>query len=161
MIPFEKLKEINKITSKSVVIKQEKSPILISNFECMYEDEMTGQYGNPERLRHFMEYKNVSNTNVVAIQFGIAAFDTFNGFMGKFGGVTMGELSPNSQTKGEWSQNVYAAFLFKKYGTGVSYVSAVRAENGAIWRADMTSILQELQKFEQDLKMEDLKEPKR
>jgi len=159
MISFEELKEIYKTTNKSVILKQERSPLIILSYESMFEKAYQGSYdSHPDRIRHSIKFRNVSNNNIVAVRFGLAAFDTFNCFMGKLGGMTMDDIASNSEHDAEWKQDAYAAFMFEKYGTGVAYIDAVRAENGAIWRADMTLVLEELRKFEQDLKMEDLKE---
>jgi len=81
--------------------------------------------------------------------------------MDGFSGWSIETVAANSDASGEWTQHTYATFSFKKYGTGVAYVKAVRFADGTIWRADMAEVVIEMQKFEKDLKKEDLEEKKK
>jgi hypothetical protein len=107
-----------------------------------------------------VSYTNTTSKKIVAFQIGLAAFDAFNGFMGRFSGWSVEEIPAGQAKDGQWAQRPYAAFAFQRFGTGVAYVNAVRFEDGSIWRANLKEVLVEMQKFEKDLKAEDLAEKK-
>ena len=143
----------------AVILDQKDSPLKITAYSAIFEPESRGRYDtHSDRIKHDLKYSNVSEKKIVAIRIGIAAFDTFNNFMGRFGGVSIDELQPKAETNGAWTQSPYAAFLFKKFGTGVAYVSELRFDDGTFWRADMDSILAQMRKFEATLVKDDLKE---
>jgi len=147
----------------SVTLKQSNAPLTITQYSASFEEERSGgrySSGNPDQINHSVTYINSSNKNIVALQIGLASFDAFNGFMGRFSGWTTEKVAAGESKKGEWSHRPYAAFSFKGYGTGVAYVNAVRFEDGSIWRANLKEILAEMQKFEKELKAEDLAEKK-
>ena len=143
----------------AVILEQKGVPLKISSYEVAFESESRTRFdSHSDRIKHSLNYSNVSEKKIVALRIGIAAFDTFNNFMGRFGGVSIEELAPKSEANGVWTQSPYAAFLFKKYGTGVVYVSEIRFEDGTFWRADMDSVLAQMRKFEATLEKDDLKE---
>lgn len=147
----------------SVTLKQQNSPLTISQYSAEFQEETSsGRYttGNPDQIRHLVTYINTSTKEIVALQIGLASFDAFNGFMGRFSGWATERIPAGASKNGEWTQKPYAAFSFKGFGTGVAYVNAVRFEDGSIWRANLKEILIEMQKFEKDLKAEDLAEKK-
>jgi hypothetical protein len=145
----------------AVVLEQKDTPLKITSYDATYEPESRDRYNShSNRIKHQLKLKNTSGKKIVAIRMGIASFDTFNNFMGRFGGVSIEDVEPNAETSGTWTQDPYAAFLFEKYGTGVVYVSEVRFEDGTFWRADMDSILTQMRKFEATLEKDDLKEKK-
>lgn len=147
--------------NKSVVLEQPNAPLQIKDYRCYYAREVSGANGNPEQIEHDTTYNNRSGKDIVAIQLGFSSFDAFNGHMGRFSGWTVGTIKTGESSKGSWNQRPYAVFSFKKYGTGVCWVNAVRFGDDTIWRADMKRILIGLQKFQKDLKPEDLKEKKK
>lgn len=138
----------------SVILKQTASPLVISNYTATYRPG----YRTPDSIEHNVTVSNKSGKTVEAYQIGLAAFDAFNGFMDKFNGWSIETIAVGAEKDGSWEQKPYAAFAFQKFGTGVAYVNAVRFSDGAIWRADIGAVLTELQKFEKDLKREDLKD---
>ncbi len=148
----------------SVVLKQVGVPLEISTYKATFEPETRAtsySRGNLDQINHSVTYKNVSGKEVVALQIGLTSFDAFNGFMGRFSGWSTEQIAKGEAKTGTWAQRPYAAFSFKGYGTGVAYVNAVRFADGSIWRANLAEILVELQKFEKELKREDLAEPKK
>lgn len=146
----------------SVVLNQKVSPLRIVKYEATYQEEARGTYSShPDQIRHTVSCENVSGNTIVAFQIGLVAFDAFNDFMDKFDGWSIKTLSTRGNVESVWTHSPYAAFSFRKYGTAVAYVSAVRFEDGTIWRANLAEILVELQKFEKDLKKEDLEEKKK
>lgn len=143
----------------AVVLVQEDSPLRITSYSAAYEPESRGRYdSHSDRIVHSLAYTNSSEKKIVALRIGIAAFDTFNNFMGRFGGVSIEDLESKTEKKGVWTQDPYSAFLFRKYGTGVVYVAELRFEDGTFWRADMDAILVQMRKFEATLEKDDLKE---
>ena len=149
---------------KSVVLKQSGAPLSITQYSAKFEpEEDGGRYsrGHSDQIRHTVTYTNTSTKEIVALQIGLASFDAFNSFMDRFSGWSVSQVQPNETKKGEWTQRPYAAFSFQSYGTGVAYVNAVRFADGSIWRANLSEVLADLQKFEKDLKKEDLLEKKK
>lgn len=142
------------LAETSVILKQAASPLVISNYHATYQPG----YRTPDAISHNVVLSNKSGKSVEAYQIGLAAFDAFNGFMGKFNGWSIEPIAVGAEKEGSWEQKPYAAFAFNKFGTGVAYVNAVRFSDGTIWRADIGNVLNELQKFEKDLKSEDLKD---
>jgi hypothetical protein len=145
----------------SVTLKQANSPLTIKQYVTAFQEEVSrDRYtsGHPDQIMHSVTYSNTSTKNIVALQIGLASFDAFNGFMGRFSGWSNERLAVGESKKGEWMHRPYATFSFKSYGTGVAYVNAVRFEDGSIWHANLIEILSEMQKFEKTLKTEDLVE---
>lgn len=146
---------------KAVILTQEGSPLVISSYTATYQREVRGSYAShSDQIVHALVLKNSATKAIVAYRIGLGAFDTFNNFMGKFSGVSIEMVIPGSAVKGSWAQDPYAAFLFEKYGTGVAYVSEVRFDDGTFWRADMDSILAQMQQFEASLDKSDLADKK-
>lgn len=148
----------------SVVIKQQGSPIEISSYKAQFQREVrAGTYtrGQPDQILHSMTCKNVADKDIVAVQIGFASFDAFNELMGRFNGLALQRINIGKAQAVNWEQRPYAAFAFEGYGTGVAFVNAVRFADGTIWRANQAELLLELQKFEKDLKLEDLEVPKK
>lgn len=145
----------------SVALKQKTVPLTITKYEATFQTAGQFDSRHPDQISHKAAYMNTSRKVVVAVQIRFAAFDAFNSFMGSFSGWSIETLVSDAEATGEWLQRPYAAFSFKKYGTGVAYVNAVRFSDGTIWRADMAEVLAEMQKFEKDLKKEDLEEKKK
>lgn len=151
------------VAEPSVTLKQTTAPLTITHYSASFDAETSSSRyssGNPDQIIHSVTYTNTSNKNIVALQIGLASFDAFNGFMGRFSGWATEKVAVGESKKGEWNQRPYAAFAFKGYGTGVAYVNAVRFDDGSIWRANLKEILSDMQKFEKELKAEDLAEKK-
>ncbi len=149
---------------QSVVLKQTGVPLELTSYRSTFQPEnraSTYSRGNPDQIGHSVFYKNVSPKEIVAVQIGFASFDAFNGFMGRFNGWATETVAPGASRSGEWSQRPYAAFAFKGFGTGVAFVNAVRFNDGTIWRANLAEVLVEMQKFEKELKREDLVDPRK
>jgi len=146
----------------SVILKQKTAPLTITGYKAELELEFKGKFSrDPEQIRHVATYKNTSGKEIVALQIGFAAFDAFNALMGGFSGWSIKTVAADGSAEGDWAQQTYATFSFAEYGTGVAYVKAVRFADGTIWRANMAEVLIEMQKFEKDLKKEDLEEKKK
>lgn len=147
----------------SVVLKQSAAPLTITSYRASFKEETSGsRYTRPtsDQIKHEVTYTNNTGKEIVALQIGLTSFDAFNGFMGRFSGWSIERIPAGGSKNGEWTQQPYAAFSFQQYGTGVAYVNAVRFADGSIWRANLSEVLAELQKFEKELKKEDLLEKK-
>jgi len=151
------------VAESAVTLRQANAPLTLTQYSASFDGETSSSRyssGNPDQIIHSVTYTNASNKKIVALQIGLASFDAFNGFMGRFSGWATETVAVGESKKGEWNQRPYAAFSFKGYGTGVAYVNAVRFDDGSIWRANLKEILSEMQKFEKELKAEDLAEKK-
>ncbi len=150
------------LAEDAVILSQKVTPLQILSYTSAFQSKSRGRYdSHPDRILHKLTYKNVSDQAIVTLRLGITAFNALNEFMGKFGGWSTDSLDPGKENKGSWAQTPYAAFSFKNYGTGVVYVESVRFSDGTIWRADLDDVLEQLQKFEDTLEKEDLREKRR
>jgi len=137
---------------KSVILPQKSAPLKITLYQAVYQNEFkAGSMSHPDQILHSVVYHNVSGKVVVAYQISLVAFDAFNNLMDKFNGWAIKTLPVDAHDGAEWIQSPYATFSFQIYGTGVAYVNAARFEDGSIWRADLTEVVLELQKFDTDL----------
>lgn len=136
------------------IIVMPESPLKILSYEARYQPEL-GRVR--EGIIHRIKLKNIGDQDVVAYRISFQAFDVFNRNMGRpLGGVSIDTVATNEKDSGTWTHRPSAAFTFKKYGTGVAYVSLVRLADGTIWEADMDHVLLELQKIEEELSLEDI-----
>jgi hypothetical protein len=135
----------------SKIIDQPTAPLKILSYQANYQERSSYR---SEGIRHVLEYQNVSDRKIVAVQIGLVPFDIWNEFLDKTGGVSMQTIAPQAKEKGEWLANAYADFSFH---TGVAYVSKVRFEDGDIWTADLSAIANEMRKIEKDFDASRLK----
>jgi hypothetical protein len=134
------------------IILQPNSPVRIMSFNAMY---FSGSSTYVSRgIHNELEFENVSPRNIVAIEFGLVAFDIWNEFLDRTGGITMSGLAAGVKDKGKWVASRYADFSFH---TGVAYVSKVRFDDGEIWTADNAGILLEMRKIQKDFDASKLK----
>lgn len=108
------------------VIAQRDCPVEITKYQAIYIPDLES---DPEGILHSIAYTNVSDAKVLAIKFGIAAFDIFNGMLDKFSGFAIEELDVARSATNEWRQSSCSPWMFKTLGTGVVYLDAVRFEN--------------------------------
>jgi hypothetical protein len=134
------------------IIAQTTAPIKIATYSATYIDSSSRYI---ERgIHHELEYENLSNRNLIAVEFGLVAFDIWNEFLDRTGGVTMTPVSAGGKSKGRWVASRYADFSFH---TGVAYVSKVRFDDGEIWSADTNAVLLKMRKIEKDFDATKLK----
>lgn len=103
----------------SVVLKQIGAPLTITQYRASFESESPGgrySRATPDQIRHSITYTNSAGKDVVAVQIGLASFDAFNGFMGRFSGWSIERVPAGGSKTGEWAQRPYSAFAFQ--GTG-------------------------------------------
>jgi hypothetical protein len=137
---------------KTIIIAQPNSPVEITAYGARYAPRSTY---SKEGIQHNLTYSNRGSQTIVAIRFGLVSFDVFNRFLGKTGGISMDDLELGKSQKGSWVSSPYADFSFL---TGLAYVDLVRLEDGTIWQADESAILEEMRKMEKDFDAKRLKE---
>jgi hypothetical protein len=142
-------------SQKAIILKQEDSPIKITSYKPYYFHD---QYH--DSILHDVKYLNSSEKKIVAFRFSFVAFDAFNEFLDKFGGVGIDDIAINKEASGSWEQSAYHAFLFKKFGTGIVYVDAVRFEDETFWKVKEADILPQIQELEEGFTADLLKEKK-
>ena len=133
------------------VILQADAPVKILTYQAAYQPG--GNYSR-EGIVHNVEYQNISDKPIVAVEFGLVAFDVWNEFLDHTGGVTIETVAPQATQKGTWVASRYADFSFH---TGVAYVSKVRFDTGDVWKADLNVIVAELKKIQADFDAANLK----
>ena len=137
---------------KAIIIAQPNSPVEVINYTARFQRRSTY---TTEGIAHSLEYKTRGAQKVVAIRFGLVSFDVFNRFLSKTGGISLDDLVPGKNQKGEWVSSPYADFSFL---TGLAYVDMVRLEDGTIWQADEATVLEEIRKIEKDFDAKLLRE---
>jgi hypothetical protein len=148
----------NLTAQERLILKQSDAPISIINFEAEYQEE--SRYSS-EGIRYDVFFQNSAQNNIVAYSFGFYAFDVFNRSLGRpLEGFSVEELEPEKRGSAAWVQRTINSSLFRKYGTAVAYISRVRFKDGTIWTYDEKSILEQLQKFEKSLTLDDLEAKK-
>ncbi|HEV8367696.1 MAG TPA: hypothetical protein VGQ39_07085 [Pyrinomonadaceae bacterium] len=141
-----------RLTTETRIIPQSTAPVKINSFTALYVDSSSRYV---ERGIHYeLEYENTSAKPIVAVEFGLVAFDIWNEFLDRTGGITMKNLSVGEKDKGEWVASRYADFSFH---TGVGYVSKVRFADGEIWSGDTAAILLEMRRVQKDFDASKLK----
>ena len=126
---------------RAIIIAQPNSPIEIATYTARFQRRTNYQQ---EGISHSLAYRTRGSQKVVAIRFGLVAFDVFNRFLGKTGGISMDDLVPGKTQTGDWVSSPYADFSFL---TGLAYVDLVRLEDGTIWQADEATVLAEIRKI--------------
>ncbi len=154
MLTIDQYSEIIGDENATTVIYQNGQPVDITSYRSIYVPDLDI---DPEGIMHCVKYKNISCQHIVAIKFGIAAFDAFNHLLESFTGISIEDVEENEDVECTWNQRCSSPWLYKKYGTGVVYVEVVRFGDGTFWYSDKEKIIFELQKFEKDLTKDDLK----
>ena len=124
------------------ILAQEGAPVEITVYAAMHQPRGTN---SREGIRHTLRYRNVSKRKIVALRFGLLAFDIFNEFQNRLGGFTIQDVEPGAETYGTWLASARAEAAFY---TGVAYVSKVRYEDGEVWSADLDNIARQVQDIE-------------
>lgn len=137
--------------TESKIISQPSSPIKIEYYTGKYEE---GNAYTEKGITHYLQYRNNSTRKVVAVQLGLVSFDIWNEFFDRIFGVGMDAMAPGESRKGTWVSVASSGFSFN---TGVAYVNKVRFENGEVWAADMSAIMQDLRKVQRDFDVTNLK----
>ena len=106
-----------------------------------------------EGIRHSLNYRNASKRKIVALHFGVLAFDNVNEFQDKLGGNTIQDVEQGATADGVWIASALAESAFY---TGVAYLSKVRFENSEVWAADLDSITKQVQEIEAAFSVESL-----
>ena len=130
--------EVNFPGAKALMI-QESSHIELDgfNFRNKYDERRRGY-----QFEQMLSWKNVGKVPVTAFEVVIVKYDAFNRHMNSRRWVITGKnsadwspLAPNEQnsdaTSGFGTEDVYTSF---------AYVSAVRLEDGTIWRAEPAKV---------------------
>ncbi len=133
---------------RSIVLKQENVPLNIDKYEASYYDQ---------NVDHEVSYKNISQQKIVALRLGFISFTVFNDFLDSTKGISVETIEIGQIKKGTWTHAKYRGFSFRKYGTGIAFVDAVRFEDGTIWKADYDEILPQIKEIYADFSADILK----
>ena len=106
-----------------------------------------------EGIAHVVEYRNITERKIVAVVFGLLAFDIFNESQDVVQGWSLDGLEPDVSESGTWTRR---SNMEEAFHTGMVYVAKVRFENGEIWRADLEDIVKQIQKVEEDFSPDSL-----
>ena len=81
----------------------------------------------------------------------------FLSFLDNSKGISVEIVEIGQGRKGTWTHAKYRGFLFRKYGTGIAFVDAIRFEDGTIWKADYDEILPQIREIYADFSADILK----
>lgn len=155
MLSIDRYIEVLKNPNNTIIVYQPNCPIEIEKYKAIYLPDLDS---SPECIMHSVTYKNIAHNKIVAIKFGLAAFDAFNHILDKFSGIAIENLEVTKSTTSEWHQSSRSPWMFKTLGIGVVYLDAVRFEDNKFWHADSEQVLSEMQKIEKKLTNDDLKD---
>lgn len=140
--------------NEAKVIEVEGAPLRIDGFSSTFRPG-GGSFSSRDTVSHNIILQNVSDRKIVAYGLGLHLFDVFDEAMGRgLNGISVETIEPNGTTRGQWNDDPVSAFKFKDYGTSVAYVRQVRFDDGTVWKADLSQVLNELQEFESSLTMD-------
>lgn len=135
------------MAQEGIILEQEDSPIQIEWYKPHYKSE-----GRIERISHRVKLSSTGDKQVEAFALGFRIFDAFNRNMDRpFYGYSMDGLFVGVEQDFGWEQTAPNTFIFRRYGTGVTYVAIARLSDGTIWKADELSIQLQLEDLEFDL----------
>ncbi len=130
------------------VLEQNDAPIMIARYGAHYQESSRYQSSG---IKHELNYRNVGDRKIVAVQFGLLSFNIFNEFQDRLGGFVIDDIEVGNMESGAWLASALAESSFY---TGVAYVEKVRFEDGEIWSANTEDVLRQLQEIEQDLNVD-------
>lgn len=140
---------------ENLILEQPDSELIIQNYEGKYEDGESRW--RREGAMHNVDIKNISEKDIVAYSITFMCFDVFNRTLGRpLDGYAVKTIESGEEITSSWNQRLSQASLFRKYGTSVAYVSAIRFEDGTVWKYDSTNILEQLLEIEDSLTIEDI-----
>lgn len=137
--------------SDSRIVEQPDAPVLITAYRGEYQKRTSEA---PDGLRHDLEYRSRTDQRIVAVQFGLVAFDIWNEFMDKTAALVGDGLAPQSRDRGTWYSATSAGVAFH---TGVTYVERVRFESGEIWTANLDPVIAAMRAIQKDFDPANLK----
>jgi hypothetical protein len=150
----------NAAVPSTVILMQPDAPVRIESYDAGYKRNVgvssrltvTNTSGG---IQHNVRYRNQSDRSIVAVEFGLLAFNAFNEYIGRVLGVDMREVARGRTRDGQWRMHRFGDFAFF---TGVAYVNAVRFDDGRVWKADLVPILTQIREIEADFELARLKE---
>ena len=167
--------------AKNRILVQENSPVKITGYFARHNDpdDMTaarrqlqeayqGGVADPtahaerynkflhaeEGIAHVVEYRNVTDRKIVAVVFGLLAFDIFDESQDTVHGYTLDDLEPDKSDSSTWTRRSSMPAAFH---TGMAYVVKVRFEDGEIWKADLEGIVEQINGINKDFSPDSLK----
>lgn len=129
---FPALAKLNRVY---VIVNMDNAPIEILEFGKYYREDK-------DHISSVVEYKNKVNRDIVASAITMVYYDPFNEKEGGVKGIATNLLVKNDVVKGGWS--IYGEPEFVK--TAIAFVSAVRFEDGEVWRADLDEVMKKASK---------------
>ena len=168
--------------AKNRILVQENSPVEITGYFARYNDEdgmiasqlqlqdsyeavgsadaMAHAEKNDkflhagEGIAHVVEYRNITERKIVAVVFGLLAFDIFDESQDTLHGWSLDDLEPDVSENGTWT---WSSSMAEAFHTGMAYVVKVRFEDGEIWKADLEDITKQIQGIDKDFSPDSLK----
>lgn len=118
------------------IVSQDDAPLLMRRFETDNSDS---------RISFEVQYRNIRDTTLKAIQFGFMSLDPFNSVVMLGYATHIDDLESYQQTEdaNEVSYQFYEALAENHY-TGIIFVNQLRFEDGEVWEADKQQVLDEI-----------------
>ena len=167
---------------KTRILTQENSPVEIAGYFARYNDknDMTAAVSQVEKsfeavgsddalahaeknnkflyategIAHVVEYRNITERKIVAVVFGLLAFDIFDESQDTFHGWSLDDLKQGASGNGVWMRSSSMAEAFH---TGMAYVAKVRFEDGEIWKSDLEGIVEQIHRIDKGFSPDSLK----
>ncbi len=135
-------------SSRNRVVPQQDAPVAISSYNSAYS--VASRYTS-QGIEHNLRYTNTSKRPIIAIEFGLVSFSTFNDFVDRTYGTDR-QIDKKFQDGSKDASGTWMARALNEHShwTGVTWVNRVRFDNGEIWKADDRAIVEELKKIQAD-----------
>lgn len=143
------------LAESAVVVPQDKAPLKILTYAAEHDTEK-----DKDLVEHTLKYQNTSDKEVVAARFGFCELNAYGDLLDTFVGYTLEKSNPEEKDKAEFVNEYAKAVFFRKHGTGIVWVDAVRFADGSLWKAERPALLEALKKVKPELTEGDLAEKK-
>ena len=136
-------------------IQLEKSRQAVGKYNAMAHAEKNDKFFYAvEGIAHVVEYRNITERKIVAVVFGLLAFDIFDESQDTAHGWSLDDLKQGASGNGTW---VHRSNMEKAFHTGMAYVAKVRFEDGEIWKSDLEGIVEQIHRIDKDFTQDSLK----
>ncbi len=136
---------------KALVLAQTEAPVSITKYQTRYT---RSDKPDEQGITHKLDYKNVTNRRILAIEFGFVEFTIWNEHIETLIANDLDETGGGKSGDGSWLHDPPTGFIFH---TGIAYVSRVRFEDGEIWTADPNDVAEHIKGVEASFSVEMLK----
>ena len=124
------------------IIEQSRAPLKITSYTAAYQEG--------EGIRHYAEYKNTSEKNIVALAIGFVSYDIWNEHINGINGYSIEDIPPDGNGYEVWLDPADGGL---KFATGIACISKVRFSDGTVWEVDIYALWPKIGLILKELKL--------